>query len=148
MESEPITLFIVQIAHCDANGEEARNFRLTTALLRVAMTSGVNKGFRVLLLGAYVPVALAIGLMHSDDLPYLGDGHHSLSRCHAQSTEHIPAHGFCLACQFTAGHVVEADDPMPALAVETSLSVAQTSHSVASPLPIESVRAPPSILPI
>ena len=53
------------------------------------MISFVNKGIRVLLLCAYVPVAVAIGLMPSDDLPAVGDGHPCLSGSHSQSAENV-----------------------------------------------------------
>ncbi|HTY02088.1 MAG TPA: hypothetical protein VMG09_18835 [Bacteroidota bacterium] len=110
------------------------------------MISFINKGIRVLLLCAYVPVAVAIGLMHSDDLPAVGDGHPCLSGSHSQSVENVSAHGFCLACQFAAGHIAVAEDQVPVVAPEVTVALTPSVIPVASLVPLESVRGPPSFL--
>ena len=83
------------------------------------MTSVLTNWIRVVLLTAYVPVAVAIGLMHSDDMPVTGDGHHRVTGSHSQSLQDIAPHGACLACQFTAGHIAAGDDRIPVIAAET-----------------------------
>ena len=98
------------------------------------MISFVNKGIRVLLLCAYVPVVVAIGLMHSDDLPVVGDGHHCLSGCHSHSAENVSAHGFCLACQLAAGHIAVAENQIPVVAPEVTVSLTQSVIPLASPV--------------
>ena len=110
------------------------------------MISFVNNEIRVLLLCAYVPVAVAIGMMHSDDLPVVGVGHHCLRDCHSHSAENVSAHSFCLACQFAAGHIAVAEDQIPVVAPEVTVSLTQSVIPLASPVPLESVRGPPSFL--
>jgi hypothetical protein len=110
------------------------------------MTLSLHRALRILLLGAYIPVSIAIGVLHSDDMPAAGDGHLTISGSRADLQQNSTSHALCLACQFTAGHFVVADDQIPVGSPEVTVSLSASVIAVASLVPLLPVRGPPSFL--
>jgi hypothetical protein len=110
------------------------------------MPSRLHIALRVLFLGVYILVSVAIGALHTDDMPAAGDGHHAVSTCRVPSLQNSAGHGVCLACQFAAGHIAVDKDQIPAITPEVTVSFSALLVPVASLAPLRSVRGPPSLL--
>ena len=101
---------------------------------------------RLFFLAVYIPLSVSIGMLHSDDLFCLGTGHHVVRNQSSQNLAGSVDHGPCLACLFTAGHIVNFEPFVPVLSPDRALShtdvllASETSHRT------RSARAPPGYL--
>jgi len=101
---------------------------------------------RLFFLAVYIPLSVSIGLLHSDDLFCLGTGHHVVRSQSSQNLLGSVDHGPCLACLFTAGHIVNYEPFVPVLSSDRAVSLTEIlSTSESSPQP-HSARGPPGSL--
>jgi hypothetical protein len=111
------------------------------------MRTFAQNRLRIIFLAVYIPLSVSVGMLHSDDLFGSGSGHLILQKQSAQSPARPLDNGSCLACLFTAGHIVIQEPFVPVLSptrAEECACIVITPES--SPQP-HSARAPP-VLPL
>jgi len=99
---------------------------------------------RVFLLAVYIPLSVSVGLMHSDELLCLGTGHLAVGNPAAQSVTRAVNGGSCLACLFTAGHIVNDEPFIPVLSPDRAANLTEILISSESFPQTHSARAPPA----
>jgi hypothetical protein len=80
---------------------------LTTILVPRGMNQSMRQRLTVLLLVTYVPIALLVGWLHTDEVTPTGNGNVAIQPLVVKGTART-AHGDCLACTFAASHLVES----------------------------------------
>lgn len=96
-------------------------------------------------LTVYAGVSLSIGFLHNDDAIASGSGQITFGAYTPSASGSFHLNGPCLACLFTAGHIVERQLALPRLSItdhleSTTPSTQPTGFSVR-----HSARAPPDI---
>jgi hypothetical protein len=132
-------VYITGTPECDNTG----NLPAGILLHHVAMVTFARNKLRILILAVYIPLSLSVGMLHSDDLRGSGNGHLVVQKQSAQSLARSLDSGFCYACLFTAGHIVNHEPFVPILSAGRAVGSAGiliTPESSPQPHP---ARAPP-----
>jgi hypothetical protein len=98
----------------------------------------------VLLLAVYVPLSLLVGYLHTDELPSAGSGKTSIQPLVLKGTAQSENDGYCLACLFAAGHVLQSQTLISGLAFRYIPIVCFISPSFGTTPQPQSARAPPA----
>jgi len=98
---------------------------------------------RIFFLAVYIPLSVSIGLLHSDDLLSLGTGHLIVGNQGARTFTKAVDNGLCLACLFTAGHIVNYEPFVPVLTPDRAVSVTKVLSASESSPQAHPARAPP-----
>ena len=105
---------------------------------------------RIFFLVVYIPLSVSIGLLHTDEVLSPGTGHLIVGNQGARTLTRAIDNGFCLACLFTAGHIVNYEPFVPVLTPDRAVSVTKvlsTSESSPQVHPARAPPVPPSIRP-
>ena len=132
-------VYITGTPECDNTG----NLRAGILLHLLAMVTFAQNKLRILILAVYIPLSVSVGMLHSDDLRGSGNGHLVVQKQSAQSLARSLDSGFCYACLFTAGHIVNHEPFVPILSAGRAVgSAGMLSTPESSPQP-HPARAPP-----
>lgn len=107
------------------------------------MRNFAQNKIRIVFLGIYIPLSVSIGMFHSDDLCGSGGGRHTVERRSAQGLNRSLDNGICLACLFTAGHIINHEPFVPTLAPTRTFGFAGILITPESSPQPHSARAPP-----
>jgi hypothetical protein len=72
------------------------------------MSNPTRQRIAVLLLAVYVPLSLLVGHLHTDEVTPSGSGTVSLQQLVVKGVVSSENSGFCLACIFAAGQLVQS----------------------------------------
>jgi hypothetical protein len=126
--------------------EDPRNFSPWFSLTLLAMRTLAQNRLRIIFLALYIPLSVSVGMLHSDDLS-AGSGRLIVEKQSAKTLTVPSDNGFCLACLFTAGHIVNYEPFVPVLSPSRAVEfVGILITAESSPQP-HSARAPP-VLPL
>jgi hypothetical protein len=118
------------------------------SLIPVVMRTLAQHKLRIILLAVYIPLSVSVGMLHSDDLCAGGNGYLTAEKQSAQSLTRSLENGFCFACLFTAGHIIQHEPLVPVLSPNRAVGFTNIPTTPeASPLP-HSARAPPVYPPL
>jgi hypothetical protein len=97
----------------------------------------------VFLLTVYVPLSLLLGFLHTDEVPPTCSGKTSVQSVVLKGTAQSENDGYCLACLFAAGHVLQSQTLISGLAFRHIPSVCYIPQTYSTPPQPQSARAPP-----
>jgi hypothetical protein len=113
------------------------------SLNTLVMGTSAQQKLRIILLAVYIPLSVSVGMLHSDDLCGGGSGSLIVEKQSAQSLTRSLESGFCFACLFTAGHIIQHEPLVPVLSPSRAIGFTSTPTTpIASPQP-HPARAPP-----
>ena len=98
---------------------------------------------RIIFLAVYIPLSVCVGMLHTDDLCGAGSGHLVLEKQSAQNLSKSLDNGFCFACLFAAGHIVNHEPFVPIFSPGREVEFAGILISPESFPHPHSARAPP-----
>ena len=97
----------------------------------------------VLLLAAYVPLSLLVGYLHTDEVTPSGSGTVSLEQLVVKGAVSSENSGFCLACVFAAGQLVQSQTLVTGLPFRHIPVVDPVLANFGPPPQPQSARGPP-----
>ena len=107
------------------------------------MRTFAQNRLRIIFLSVYIPLSVSVGMLHSDDLCGSGSGHLIVQKQSAQSLAKPLDNGSCLACLFTAGHIVIQEPFVPVRSANRAVVPAAILIIPESTPQPHSARAPP-----
>jgi hypothetical protein len=139
----PFETIIVSVSGKTQGFDGPRNFLTCLSLSLLDMRTLARHKLRIIFLAVYIPLSISVGMLHSDDLCGGGSGRLIVETQSAQILARSPDNGFCFACLFTAGHIVNHEPFVPVLSptrAEGFAGILITTESSPQPHP---ARAPP-----
>jgi hypothetical protein len=107
------------------------------------MRTFAQNRLRILFLAVYIPLSVSVGMLHSDEIFGVGNGHLTVEKQSAQNLGRSLDHASCLACLFTAGHIVNHEPFVPVHSPGRTVSFSGVLISPESSPQPHSARAPP-----
>ena len=107
------------------------------------MQTFAQKKLRILFLAVYIPLSISVGMLHSHDLFVGGNGHLVVEKQLTHNLAKSLENGFCFACLFTAGHIVNYEPFVPVLSPNRAVAFAGILITPESSPQPHSARAPP-----
>jgi len=122
---------------------ESGNFFRRISLTQLAMQTCFHNKLRIGFLAVYIPISVSIGMLHIHDFWSGGSGFPVVQNHSAQGGARSPENGVCIACHFTAGHIVYHARFVPVLSPGRSVIIAPILNCTKSAPQPRSARAPP-----
>ena len=107
------------------------------------MRTFTQNKLRIIFLALYIPLSVSVGMLHSDDPCGGGSGSLIVEKQSAKTLTIPSDYGFCLACLFTAGHIVNYEPFVPVLSPSRAVEFAGILITPESSPQPHSARAPP-----
>jgi hypothetical protein len=107
------------------------------------MKPSMRETITFFLLAVYVPLSLLLGFLHTDEVPATGSGKTSVQSVVLKGTAQSENDGYCLACLFATGHVLQSQTLISGPAFRHIPLVCFISPSFSTPSQPQSARAPP-----
>jgi hypothetical protein len=110
------------------------------------MKPSMRQRITVLLLAVYVPLSLLLGFLHTDEVQPTGSGKTSVQSVVLKGTAQSGNDGYCLACLFAAGHVLQSQTLISGLAFRHIPTICYISQTFSTSPQAQSARGPPVLL--